>query len=357
MNTSAINLYKVSKDDGMQIWSISVVDWVIHIAYGRLGGAQQIQTETVDKGLAGRTLKEQVVSRVKSRINKQLDRGYKKSIEEAKNNVGLDASGNIKPMLAQPYKRVSSIDWSNAFLQPKYDGHRMLSEKMQGQVRGWSRLGKPITQVKHVFSVLTDMMSDGDIVDGELYLHGTPLQTIASWIKREQLQTNKLMYIIFDIISPMPFWVRLEQMKEMARKARPPVIFAPTLKITKNFNLTENVGILIKEGFEGGILRHGSEGYEIGVRSNNLVKVKRAMDAEFKCVDITPSRDGWAVLTLETKEGKRFGASAPGTVEHKKMTLDNPQNYLGKMVTVEYSQLTKDGIPFHPVATRWREDL
>ena len=355
MNTSTINLYKVSKDDGMQIWSISVIDSVIQIAYGRLGGAQQIQTENVERGLAGRTLKEQVLSRVRSRINKQLDRGYKKTIDEARTSVGLDASGNIKPMLAHPYKRVSRIDWNNAFIQPKYDGHRMLAQKRDGSIVAWSRLGKPITQVKHIFSVLKDILVEGDIVDGELYLHGTPLQTITSWIKREQLNTQKLVYIVFDTVSSSPFEERLTYIRSLG--ARPPVIIAPTQRIGVGFNLTENVNLLIREGFEGGILRHGTSGYEIGVRSSHLVKVKKSMDSEFKCVGVHKSKDGWAILELETTSGSRFGASAPGSVAEKTEVLENPQKYIGKVVTVEYSQLTKDGIPFHPVAVRWRVDI
>ena len=130
---------------------------------------------------------------------------------------------------------------------------------------------------------------------------------------------------------------------------------------TGKINDQEFVGPLLRhfrnQGYEGLIIRHGSGGYEIGVRSNALIKVKQMMDGEFTCVDIDESKDGWAVLTCQDDAGNRFGVSAPGTIEEKKHVLYNADEYLGRRVTVEYSQLTNDGKPFHPVATRWREDV
>jgi DNA ligase-1 len=325
-----------------------------------LGGALQTQTEDVPAGLAGRTLKEQLVSRVKSRINKQLDKGYKKSLEEAHSLRGTDASGNIKPMLAQPIKRISFIDWSSAFTQPKYDGHRMLVEVQDGQARAWSRLGKPIVSVPHILEPLSKLPS-GTILDGELYHHGTPLQTIASWVKRNQSDSRNLVYIIFDYVYNSPFIERYRAI-HMALRSRvlddhPHIKVAETGKIDNVEFIGPNLRNCIDRGYEGIIIRHGMTGYEIGARSRSLVKVKEMFDGEFKCIDVKESKDGWGVLTCIDDEDRKFGVSAPGTIEEKKEVLYNADNYIGKMLTVEYSQLTKDGKPFHPVAIRWREDI
>jgi DNA ligase-1 len=360
MRTTAVKLYKVDKTGSVRVWSIKIYDSSIVIKYGVMGGAMQSQVETVDAGLGGRTHDQQLISRVKSRINKQLDKGYNKTLQGAHQNVGKDASGNLKPMLAQPIKRVSAIDWSTAFCQPKYDGHRMMVEVQDGQARAWSRLGKPITSVPHILEPLSSLAS-GTVLDGELYHHGTPLQTIASWIKRNQSESANLVYIVFDVVHPAPFIERYTSIS-MILSARmlmdhPHIMIAETGKIDSMEFVGPNLRHQIDRGYEGIIIRHGMTGYEIGARSRSLVKVKQMFDSEFTCVNIRESVDGWAILDCVDSEDRRFGVSAPGTIEQKREVLYNADSYIGKTVTVEYSQLTKDKIPFHPVAVRWREDV
>jgi len=360
MRTKDVKLYKVDKNGSERLWTIKIYDNTIVIQYGQLGGAMQTQTETVDKGLASRTLDEQLLSRVKSRVNKQLDKGYNKTLEDAHKNKGKDASGNIKPMLAQPIKRISYIDWETAFTQWKYDGHRMMVEVQDGQARAWSRLGKPITSVQHILDLLSKLPS-GTILDGELYHHGTPLQTIASWVKRSQPESNNLIYIIFDMVHPAPFIERFNgiQMRLNSRDMNnnPHIQIATTGKINNSEAIGPNLRYAIDQGYEGLILRHSTASYEIGTRSRSLVKIKQMFDSEFRCIAINESADGWAVLQCEDGAGRKFNVSAPGTIDDKREVLYNADEYIGRSITVEYSQLTKDKIPFHPVAIRWREDV
>ncbi len=360
MRTNAFKLYKVDKNGSERLWTIKISDNSIVIQYGQLGGAMQTQTEIVELGLAGRTHDEQLKSRVRSRINKQLDKGYNKSIEDAHKNKGKDASGNLKPMLAQPMKRISFIDWQTAFTQWKYDGHRMMVEVQDGQARAWSRLGKPITSVPHILEPLSKLPS-GTILDGELYHHGTALQTIASWVKRSQPESNNLIYIIFDMVHSAPFIERFNSI-QMRLDSRILIDHSHIqVAVTGKINSADAIGPIlrhsIKEGYEGLIIRHSTAGYEVGTRSRSLIKVKQMLDAEFKCIEIDESADGWAVLKCEDSKGKTFGVSAPGDMDQKRYVLYNQDDYIGRMLTVEYSQLTKDGIPFHPVAVAWRENL
>jgi len=360
MRTTAVKLYKVDKTGVERLWTIKIYDNEIIIGYGVLGGAIQTQKETVDTGLASRTLDQQLISRVKSRINKQLDKGYNKTLKDAHSNIGLDASGNIKPMLAQPIKRVSYIDWANAYSQWKYDGHRMMVEVQDGVARAWSRLGKPITSVPHILEPLSTL-SSGTILDGELYHHGTPLQTIASWVKRDQPESRNLVYIIFDMVYDCPFIERYSGIRMKLRSRvldnHPHIVMAKTGKMSNAEEIGPVLGVALKGGYEGLIIRHGNTSYEVGARSRSLVKVKQMFDNEFKCVNIRESKDGWAILDCVDAEDRRFGVSAPGDMDQKRYVLLNQDKYIGRMVTVEYSMLTKDKIPFHPVATRWLDQL
>ena len=45
---------------------------------------------------------------------------------------------------------------------------------------------------------------------------------------------------------------------------------------------------------------------------------------------------------------------APGTYEEKAQIFVNQEQYLTRLLTVEFSGYTKDKIPFQPIAKGWR---
>jgi hypothetical protein len=108
------------------------------------------------------------------------------------------------------------------------------------------------------------------------------------------------------------------------------------------------------EGMEGIMIRHTSSGYEDGKRSKALLKVKVWIDDEYQIIGISESKDGWAILECKLPTGGSFSVSAPGSIMEKKGVLAQKESFIGRWVTVQYAELTKDGIPFHPVATMYR---
>ena len=50
-----------------------------------------------------------------------------------------------------------------------------------------------------------------------------------------------------------------------------------------------------------------------------------------------------------------FKVSPPGNAEERVRVSEYPMDYLGKYLRVEYAIITADGIPFHGVATDWRD--
>lgn len=353
--SSKFRLYKNHRNS-IGYWDIWFEDNVIHIAHATCLLCKKVEhTEVVHEGKQSRTLKEQVISRIKSRIGKQLDKGYVRTIEEAgkppTNTLNLS-----QPMLAQPFKRVRTIDWIDAYIQNKLDGHRCKITNVNGELISYSRQGKIINTIDHVLENLD--VPEGVTIDGELYIHGLPLQTIASYAKRQQAGTKELVYNIFDVESDEPFGDRLEVMNNLNLDN----VTSKLVTTTKVSDIDDfNISLMFMEarhaGYEGLIVRHGQKGYEAGRRSSSLVKIKGTFDDEYKVVDITPSKDGWAVLHCITPEDRVFRVSSPGTFEDKFHVLANSSEYIGRYITVEYSELTKDKIPFHPVALRWREDL
>lgn len=351
MDIDYVRLYIRDNKEQIREWRIGVENSVIVIEYGVLNGAMITQREEVKHGKAARTRNEQIMSRMASRIHKRRDMGYSPNIEDAMKHP-VNSLGFKKPMLAQPLKNVKNIDFSNAYVQSKFDGNRMLIANIGGQKIAYSRNGKLVETVDHILDEIE--MPEGTILDGEIYCHGESLQTIVSWVKRKQENSFRLKYHTYDIIDDAPFYERFAMLKDVSYGSN--AILVPTTKINRIEEVMEYFRISRKGGYEGEILRWGDSGYEDGKRSKSLVKIKEWMDDEFVVVDITPSADGWAVLTCMTNDNEdSFRVSAPGDMYEKQMPIDDPLYYLGRTVRVEYSQVTKDGIPFHPIATEWRD--
>jgi ATP-dependent DNA ligase len=336
---------------GVRIWNIETGDSWLTFTWGQLGGATQTKTEQIRLNASGRTMVEQLMLQYNSRINRQRNKGYKDTIEEA-----VESKTNVlslpKPMLATTFEKVKNIDYTSAFLQRKYDGNRCLIANCDGEIIAYTRNGKRIETISHI----TDNVDipDGTILDGELYAHGETLQTIVSWVKRKQEQTKQIKYHCYDLVEPGPFTRRLAMLEELA--LGPCIEIAPSYQCLSKETAQDALMEFRSEGYEGAILRWGKAGYEDGKRSKSLVKLKQWHDAEFEVAYITRSDDGWGILHLITNEGAHFKATAPGTQIDKCQVADQPYAYIGRFVTVEYAYLTADGVPFHPIAKRWRDD-
>lgn len=354
--------YKVDGRGQVRVWSIypSYEEEGFYMHSGVLCGEMQEKFVHVEENSSGRDIHEQIDLEVASRVKKKVDLGYKETVSEARKMVGRDANGNLRPMLAHKYDP-NRVDWSNAFVQYKYDGHRCLIEVRDGRARAYTRRGLPIRTIGHILDQLGDL--DDCILDGELYVHGEPLQTITSLVKRVQPDNQKLRFILYDMMDmDASFQDRLYEILRVAEicnaAAKDSAIkVALTERVTSDNAVQEFFALARERGYEGAIVRISERGYEPGKRSRQTLKVKKMHDDEFKVVDISESADGWAILHCETDQKHRFRCSAPGNIREKKLVLKNREQYIGRKVTVEYSHWTDQGTPFHPVAVRFQEDI
>lgn len=329
----------------------------IRIAHALVeGGREVFHSEDVVTNQSGRTIDEQIQLRINSRISRMLDKGYKHSRDEAlvsqSNQLGL-----ARPMLAQKYRDAKNVRYENAVLQKKLDGHRCLITKQDGDIIAYSRQGKIIDTIPQITDFLAKRIPEGTTLDGELYLHGIPLQTLASWIKRKQKDSERLMFVTYDILSDDPYIDRHQELSEIVTTTHSHVKVLGTRPYVSSDELWKFFNEARGQGFEGLMLRTMHRGYEAGKRSDSLLKIKAFHDEEFQVIDIKSSKDGWAVCICKTPSGDIFSVSAPGNMDEKRYVLQNMNKFIGKFLTVEYSQLTQDGIPFHPNAIRWREDI
>lgn len=349
MNTEYQSLYMKDNKGATRCWKIKAEDNRIIWQYGILNGVMQTKAEIVPFGKAGRTTDEQVMLQMASKIKSQRMKGYNASLASADSDA-VNLLNLKKPMLAKALKSIKRIEFVGAYVQPKFDGNRCIITKQQGKMMAYSRNGKVIAaNLDHIFIGLD--LDEGDYVDGELYCHGESLQTIVSWVKRNQPNTLRLNFHAYDMMANVPY---IHRYGELIRKCSgSSVIIAPTDKVNSIEEVWEMHKDFTSDGYEGAIIRWSIAGYEDGKRSNSLVKVKTFLDDVFKVIDILPSKDGWAILECLLSNGNTFRVSAPGSVGEKEDVYNDKWNYMGKYIRVEYMNLTKDGIPFHPIATNW----
>lgn len=330
---------------GIKTWAIYSIGDTIYID---ANGQRFI--ERIPEGKASRSIDEQVKLRINARVRSKLDQGFKRTPQEL-GYTNTNQLGYIMPMLAERLTDDKLLKVKDTYIQPKLNGHRCLINSNGA----YSRAGREINTIPEILSSMK--IPSGYTFDGELYCHGVPLQTISSWAKRRQPQTTELQFHIYDIIiEDTPFEERLNIMNHLIVDTDF-VRIVPTIKKDDNIPVYDYWTKYREDGYEGAILRPSKGLYEPGKRSKTLIKVKKRFDAEFKCVDITPSRDGYGILVLQTEEGVCFETFAPGTYVDKKRAIDQKEKYIGRYVTCEYAELTESGVPFHCIATGWRRDL
>lgn len=351
----------------------------LEIEHGVLGGTPQFQYEAIDFGKGGRDQDEQIESRINSRVSKQLDKGYVEDLSQAETMKPMNRLGFAKPMLA---KKSEDVDMNLMmtkpfYLQRKLDGNRCLVHNDGTGLVAYTRNGKEYKTLKHILEPLEYIIPSGFTFDGELYVHGVPLQTIVSWAKRLQPNTLKIEYHIYDTISDEGFGARLNELdgvlSRLDGKGYPSITKVLTSKFTPENtpnlggSAVDLAGLLRNarsSGYEGLMFRsdyaldRGSfkkVGYEDGKRSGSLIKLKVWEDQEFPIVDVQPSADGWAILHCLAPNGKPFTVSCPGDIAFKRYVLDHKEKYIGKDVTVQFAYWTEEGLPFHCVATAIRD--
>lgn len=356
------NVFYRKSSFGLSTWTIWYEgDKIYYASALSEGGSPQVHVEQVLLNQSGRSLAQQIELQMRSRLSRMLDKGYKKNRDEALAGA-TNQLGFLNPMLAHPIEKVATPYISEerpAHVQIKYDGHRCLITKWQGNILAYTRKGKPITTIGHILRVLQDRLAEGVTLDGELYVHGKSLQNISSLIKRDQPGSAALSYHVYDIVEDLPFSERWELAKHIVEPVQSGQLFCvPTEKITSLAGAYAHFKVARGNGYEGSMLRLDGSGYEDGKRSGQLLKLKTRLDEDFEVVDVFAGKYDVGILKLKLNDRPgTFDCTAPGSVPEKQAILKDKHLYIGKMVEVEYAYKTNDGIPFHAVAIRFKEEL
>ena len=300
-----------------------------------------------------------------------------------------DAQGDVKPMKAQQYYR-SKKDWidpngevwsdrkyyyllnpfvrkeKNAIItkfpcmgQPKINGVRCTIKYTDKAVLK-SKEGKEyfVAHINDFFNMNPDIFEYGDselVLDGELYIHGELLQDIGSAINKPNLITPRVTFQLFDIaIEGYTNKERWDIIKEhikpkLENHINCPIEIVSTVKINNDSQAQNFTDISIRQGYEGAIFRQVTGMYAFGKRPQDMTKLKRTISHEFKIIDVVPQEvDGSkGNFVCITPKGARVTVNPKGDDAFKRHVLRNRLEVIGKNLTCDFYEWTKDGLPFH----------
>lgn len=392
-------LYGLNKAGGFKVWIINTDEQgLITIKHGKENGKLQIKSELVKGKNIGRsnetTPAEQAVSEAEGKIKKQKDKGYREDKADLQELP-------VIAMLAYDYHKAGHRIEFPCYGSDKYDGVRCLAKKRGGVVTLESRTGQPY-DVPHIVDQLSRMMFEGEIFDGELYLHGYALQEITSAVKRTDTQGEidkaRRKYAKAELGSK-EFWEATEELEEalLIHEIRPQLEFiifdalspefgddadfttrvgflsffrdyrlcnfpAPNISttyyslITDEEELKEQHADAVNRGYEGLMLRNLRGLYESGKRSYDLQKYKTFLDAEFLVTNYTVDKDGCIVFTCRNDLNDLPFNVIFGDKDWKKKAAQEGEKYLQKALTVKFQSRYKGTLlPQFPTGVIFRE--
>jgi DNA ligase-1 len=372
-------LYHKGKNGELRQWRTWAEGDTICTEYGVVDGVLQTSRKKCTPKNVGKknatTPEEQALAEVQALYTFKLERKYSASPEEAQMPLLL-------PMLAGKY---DAKKHKGCYLgQPKLDGVRCTARWEGDSVVLYSRQGK-VYDVKHISDELATFMGKDDVFDGELYIHGMPLQSIISLVKKPKEGSEHIKYWVYD----MPVVDGNDDLPFIDRHASIDKVFGDYYekyysKMTSEEVLDwepetdDNVSIVevgtywcedvefylkhfLSEGYEGLMLREPNSKYLWGYRSNDLLKVKIFQDSEFLVLDVIEGEGkmvGHAVVVCQNDlTDATFKVAPKATMETRKEIYDNKSDYIGRKYTVKYFDRTEDLIPRFPVGLAFREDV
>jgi len=302
-------------------------------------------------------------------IYKILDKNLKTRTDAKMiNKVWLKLIPQFDVALAQKFEdHVHKIDWDTEIWlgSRKLDGVRVLARKENGTVKFFSRQGNEFTTLDVLKKELEDIKTDNFVLDGEMCVMdeagSEDYKAIVSQIKRKDYTIEDPMFIVFDSLTLSEFDKGYSDQSTSSRMLRIMRFAAcehinklEMERITSEADAVAKLDSAVESGWEGYMIRNAGAPYE-GKRTRALLKMKKMNDEEYvvKDIEVGPFR----MIDKETGLEKTIETLTNVLIEHKGNTVsvgsgfslddrnryyDNPELILGKEITVQYFELSKD---------------
>ena len=363
--------------------------------YGQVHGKTTKSPDTwIKVGKAGRTHKEQAILQFNSYVKGYLDKGYIQ-VDKHPNEYSeaeLDSmfgeikmrGGVIKPMLA---KQESAVTNRKIFEDREWYGSRKVNgvrclifydgKNVRTASRGAINYDLAINHIiTHPLVVKFFQIHKNAILDGEIYKTGLSLNFISGICRSQKTVDDgkNLEFYWYDIADlEHSFADRFEIMQQWAKELeltefnperhlsedKLHIQFLPQVLIKGFNNMKKLHDIYVEEGWEGLVVRQAESKYKPGTRTNDWIKIKIYIDAEYPIVGIADGlREEDMCFILETPNGQKFNCKPMGDREQKHWYYEHIDELIGKQLTIKYFEMSgAEGseIPQQPIGIAIRD--
>jgi DNA ligase-1 len=249
----------------------------------------------------------------------------------------------------------------------KLDGVRCLAViDENGDIKFYSRAGNEFLTLGVLAEELKSLNLRSVVLDGEVCIMKDggleDFQGIIKEIGRKEHTIQNPMYYVFDMLQNEEFNNQSGEIPLSTRLLQLGVFFslhsdlkcvAPLVQIqvSSREHFEEMVADATNLGYEGIMIRK-DVGYE-GKRSKNLLKVKKMHDAEYVVVDVENGIHRVIETGREVEEemlravmvehkGNRVRVGSGFSIDQRRFYYQNPNEILGKTITVQYFEETTD---------------
>lgn len=323
----------------------------------------------------------QAYKECQSKYALKIKSGY---TEQLTSDIAVDMqTSNVHPfpMAVKSWKDHKAKLQYPLYLQPKLDGVRMLARYENGNVKLITRRLHDIIGFEKVKSDLKKMFESSGYksfyIDGELYSHGTNLQTISGVVRNESVDESvkeTLEYHVFDCFdvsqSDLGFEKRIDVLKSFVQSFKSKWIYLnETVEIDNSSDADKYYNQLVGKGYEGVIYKSKSRPYEFDFnkekRSSWYLKRKKQDDAEYPIIGYGQGKGkdlGCIVFELQGPNNKKFNSVPNGTYEYRKELYNLAVSafdttFKNKLAKVVFDDLSKDGVPLRGRIVQIGRDL
>lgn len=292
----------------------------------------------------------------------------------------------LKPMLAKTAHDIPMLGASFAdawIMEPKWDGHRLLAQKSDEGVgitlRG--RMGSDKTEHLRPIAEALEVLPDHTTLDGEIVVFGDGVEQ--DWGKVQSLMGGNpansqaqatAVYVVFDILEMSGSDIRhfkWEDRRELLVNLfdalnfdeNGPIALCPTMPVDEDY-----YHALLRQGFEGAMLKRRASTYQSDRRSSDWLKWKAVEEMDVVVTGFKPGEGSFSGMVGAIEFGQyRTDASGKSflcyrsrcsgfNMKLRRAMTACPEDYIGRVMTIRHMGIMPSGAPRHPVFDRWRDD-